>query len=183
MYVGIDEYPESPPERECHEEKSTIVCDESEHMIVLEESHHREEIAPVMSLFTHTTDEGKCTSTGIWDIECNVCQVLTEPPESYARCIWVMFPKEEYIDDDTWYDDLHEAPTEYGKEVTERHKYNMSRLMEYQIGQMYPGIHHSSIDIECVELEWVEGDTYPEYESQERELCISSNRQEEWVHR
>ena len=122
MYICIDEYLESPPESECHEYESCIVCDESEGVVILEESRHREEIAPVVRFFTHATDEGKCTSTRIWDIECDICEILPEPPESYARGVWVMFAHEEYVYDDTWDDHLHETPTEYRHEFPERHE-------------------------------------------------------------
>ncbi len=152
MHVCIDEYTQSPPESEGHTDESCGVCDESQGMVILEESCHGEEIAPVVRVFTHATDEGKCTSTCIWDVECDICQVLPEPPESYARGVWVMFAQEEYIDYDTWDDQLHETATEYRHELTERHEYDMSRLVEYEIGHVYPGIHHSSIDIERVEL-------------------------------
>jgi hypothetical protein len=59
MYIGIDDSHSSPPECERHEEESYIVCDESECVVILEEIEHSEEIAPVVCLFAHATDEGK----------------------------------------------------------------------------------------------------------------------------
>lgn len=115
MYICIDEYTQSPPESECHKYDSCIVCDESEGMIIFEESCHGEDITPVVCIFTHTTDERECTGSRIRDIECDICQVLSEPPESYARGVWVMFAQKEHVDYDTWDDELHEAPTEYGE--------------------------------------------------------------------
>ena len=90
-----------------------------------------------------------------------------------------MLTQEEYIDDDAWDDELHETPTEYGHELTERHEYDMSRLMEYEIGHVYPGIHHSSIDIERVELQGVEEESYPEYRACDRGSSMESHRGEE----
>ena len=129
------------------------MCDESECMIILEEIEHGEEIAPVMCFFTHATDERKRASTSVWDIECDICQVLPEPPESYTRSVWIRLSHEEHIDDDSGDDTLHEAATEYRHELTERHEYDMSRLMKYEIGPVDPCIHHSIIDSECIELE------------------------------
>lgn len=76
-----------------------------------------------------------------------------------------MFSHEEYVDDDTRDDDLHETATEYRQELSERHEYDMSCFVEYEIRPVDKCIHHSIIDSECIELEWVEDDTYPEYES------------------
>ena len=55
----------------------------------------------------------------------------------------------------------------------------MSRLMEYEIGHVYPGIHHSSIDIERVELQGVEEESYPEYRARDRGSSMESHREEE----
>ncbi len=155
MHVCIDEYTQSPPESERHEYESRVVHDESEGVIILKESCHGEEIAPVVCLFTHTTDERKWASTRIWDIECNICEILSKPPETDTRSIRIRFSHEEYIDDDTWDDHLHETPAEYCHELTEWHEYNMSCFMEYEIREVYPGVHHSSIDTERVELQRV----------------------------
>lgn len=152
-------------------------------MVVFEKSCHREEIAPVMCLFAHTTDEGKWSSARIWDIECDICQVLSEPPESDTRSIWVVLSHEEHVDDDTWDDHLHEAATEYRHELTERHEEYMSRLMKYQIGVVDECIHHSSIDTECIELQGVDEKSYPEYHARDRGSSMESDREEEWVHR
>ncbi len=122
MYICIDDRHSSPPECKCHEEESGIVCDESECVIILEEIEHGEEIAPVVCLFAHATDERKCASTRIGNIECDVGEVLPEPPESYTRSIGIRLSHEEHIDDDSRDDELHEAATEYRHELTEWHE-------------------------------------------------------------
>lgn len=165
MHIGIDDRHSSPPEGKCHEEESCVVCDESECVVILEEVEYREEIAPVMCLFAHATDEWKRASTSIWDIECDVGEVLPEPPESYTRSVWIRLSHEEHIGDDDWDDELHEAATEYRHELTERHEYDMSCFVEYEIRPVYERIHDSIIDSECEELERVEEESYPEYES------------------
>lgn len=183
MYIGMDEYTQSPPESECYEHESCIVCAESEYMVIFEESCHGEEIPPVVRLFTHTTNERKWASTRIWDIECNICEILSKPPETDTRSIGIRLSHEKYIDDDTWDDYLHEAPTEYGHELTERHEYDMSCFMEYEVREVYPGVHYSSIDTERVELQGVEEESYPEYHARDRGSSMESDGEEEWVHR
>lgn len=58
----------------------------------------------------------------------------------------------------------------------------MSRLVEYEIGQVYPCIHDSRVDTKRVELEWVEEESYPEYRACDGVSSMLSDREEEGVH-
>ena len=59
----------------------------------------------------------------------------------------------------------------------------MSRLMEYEVREVYPCVHDSHVDIERVELQGVEKHSYPDYRACDREASMESDREEEWGHR
>ncbi len=95
----------SPDDSKEHENHPNIVGNNSKSEVISEESRHCEEIPPVMCLFTHATDEGKRPGTCIRDIECYICEILPEPPESYTCTEWIMLLNQEYI----YHDHRHQA--------------------------------------------------------------------------
>lgn len=155
--IFLDNELEPDEKSEKHTSHPDIVNHEGYNMIIFEEIHHREEIAPVVCLLAHATDEWEGSSARIGDIECDISHILTCPPEceectERAR----LFLSEEYKNEREGKEALKKAPAKYSHEFSKRHEKYMSCLMEYEIRSMDKSIHHLLIHIEREKLERVE---------------------------
>lgn len=130
-------------------------------MVVMKHICHGEEVAPVMSLFTHPTDERETPRRCIGDIECHICHILPCPPETkYSSEPTLILLSQEYYHEEKWKEALKQTPTKNSHKFSKRHKYHMSCLMEYEIHSVNKRIHDQSIDTEGKKLNRVSEEEY-----------------------
>ena len=144
----------TPKESKNHENNSSKMHDKSKSVVIGEEIEHGEDISPVMSIFTHSTDKWERSITSIRYIKCYIGHILTRPPErklSSEDAYLVLFEK--YYHKDGREEALEKASTEYHHEFSEWHENHMTSFVKNKICSMDKGIHHFFIDSESKKLE------------------------------
>lgn len=150
------------------------MCRNSKRKIIFCQIHHIEKISPVMCIFTHSSDKWKRPGSCIGNIERDISQILSKPPECHACGKGIIFPNEEYIGEKKGKENLKKTSSENREKFSKRHKYDMASFVEYKVWAMYKSIHHFGIDSKSEKLEWIKNEQKIENYPSPRKWRISS---------